>query len=142
VNGVCNIKMSFLVKEYNIPFLGKVELIKATGYDESNGKYYAKNDKIGEFCTKCKSVEELMENVSLKVKECIQGHINYLEKCISKEETEKSKLGDVLNEINIMKEESQKEFYWLKQYQTENPLQLEIQDAERLKLKQKGDSKK
>jgi len=130
--------MSFLVKEYNIPFLGKVELIEATNYDKSiSGKYYAKNDKMGVFCEKCESLEELMKNVSLKIKECIGYKIEKSKKEIILEEKNKRELEKILKKIDVKEEKSQKDSDWLKQYQTDNPLQLEYQDAER----QKGDKK-
>lgn len=130
--------MSFLVKEYNIPFLGKVELIEATNYDKSvNGKYYAKNDKMGIFCEKCESSEELMKNVGSKIKECIEYKIKELKKKIISEENNKRDLEGILKKIDIKKEELQKDSDWLREYQTNNPLQLEYQDAER----QKGDKK-
>ena len=130
--------MSFLVKEYNLPFLGKVELIEATSYDKSiSGKYYAKNDKIGVFCEKCESFEELMKNVSSKIKECIEYKIKESKKKIISEENNKRDLERILKKIDIKEEKSQKDSDWLKEYQTDNPLQLEYQDAER----QKGDKK-
>lgn len=130
--------MSFLVKEYKIPSLGKVELIKSTGYDKSfNGKYYAENGELGKFCRKCESVEELMEKVSSEIKNYIKNYVDGLEKRIIEEEEKKGKLESLLDKINTIKNESQEKCDWLKEYQTENPLQLEYQDAERQKRDKK-----
>ncbi len=132
--------MSFLVKEYNIPFLGKIELIEATGYDESfNGRYYANNENMGIFCEKCKSAEELIEKVGLKIKECIAYKIEEAQNRIIKEKNGKKNLEIILKKISTKKGELQNEDNWLKEYQTDNPLQLEYQHAER--GRKKGDKK-
>lgn len=126
--------MSFLVKEYEIPVLGKVELLDSNGgYSEHfNGKYYARNDKLGEFCKKCESVEELIEKTGNKVKDYFEKQVALSEQKINNEKEKKEKLELILEKVNDLKNPKEVE-EWLKQYQTDNPLQLEIQDAERQK---------
>jgi hypothetical protein len=132
--------MSFLVKEYNVPFLGKIELIEASSYDKSlNGSYYAKNDNMGVFCENCKSAEELIKKVGLKIKECIKYKIDESQDKIINEKKNQKDLELILKKTNIKNGGLQKRDDWLKQYQTDNPLQLEYQDAER--ERQKGDKK-
>jgi hypothetical protein len=130
------LKMGFLVKEYEIPLLGKVELLDSNGgYTEHfNGKYYAQSSLTGVFVKKCESVEELMGKVSSEIKKYIKDAIVASGNKITREQKRKNDLETTLEKINVKESDSQKEFDWLKQYQTDNPLQLEIQDAE----KQKG----
>jgi len=97
--------MSFLIKEYNIPFLGRVQLIEAAGYDKSlRGEFYAENNTLGHFCKNCNSLEELKEKVNEDIKEYF-------------------KMQEIIIKGNI---ESEKE-NWINQYQTDNELQLEKQ---------------
>jgi hypothetical protein len=126
--------MSFLEREYEIPFFGKVELIKATGYDKSfNGNYYAKNNHFEKFAKKSESVEELIEKTSNKVKDYLEKQVTLSEQKINNEKEKKEKLELILEKVNDLKNPKEVE-EWLKEYQTDNPLQLEIQSAE----KQKG----
>lgn len=126
--------MGLLVKEYNIPFLGKIKLIEATGYEKSfNGRYFANNENMGVFCQKCESAKELIEKVGLKIKECIGYKIEEAEAKIMEEEKNKENLEGVLRKMTIKDDKLQDEESWLKEYQTDNPLQLEYQYAERKK---------
>ncbi len=112
--------MSFLIKEYNIPFLGRVQLIEAAGYDKSlRGEFYAENNTLGHFCKNCNSLEELKEKVNEDIKEyfkmqeiIIKGNI----------ESEKEKLGRLESHLSELENEN-----WINQYQTDNELQLEKQ---------------
>jgi hypothetical protein len=133
--------MSFLVKEYKIPFLGKVKLVEATDYDESfNGKYYADNKKIGKgFVKNCNSLEELQNKVMSELK----GYFHQ-KKAISELtiESEKEKLRELESTFLDVEEEIKNDsFEWLQQYQTDNPLQLEYQEAEEEKLKAERNKK-
>jgi len=133
--------MSFLVKEYEISFLGEVKLIEATGYDKSfNGNYYAENNKLGIFCRQSKSIEKLMENVSFRIKSYIQKEIKNSEKRIVKEKEKKTELELILEKTSIEENTSQKNYDWLKEYQTDNPLQLEYQ-CQTLQNKSEGGNK-
>jgi hypothetical protein len=131
-------KMSLLIKEYEVPLLGKVELLDSNGgyVEHFNGKYYAQSSLTGVFVKKCGSVEELMEKVSLKVKDYIKDEIVASGNKIARIQKNKNDLETTLEKINVKESDSQKEFDWLKQYQTDNPLQLEIQHAEKLKQKE------
>lgn len=117
--------MSFLLKEYEIPFLGKVELIEATNYDVTfNGKYYAKNNELGKFCKNCNSAEELIKKTSERIKDYLKNEINKSKEKIINENERKGKLELTLEKANIIKKI---EYDWLKDYQTDNELQLEYQ---------------
>ncbi len=78
-----------------------------------------------------------MEKVSSEIKNYIKNYVDGLEKRIIEEEEKKGKLESLLDKINTIKNESQEKCDWLKEYQTENPLQLEYQDAERQKRDKK-----
>ena len=114
--------MSFLVKEYEIPFLGKIELIEATGYDKSfNGKYYASNKQLGEgFCKNCKTLGELKEKVNEDIIQYFSIRKSISELTIKNEEKN-------INKLELQMGES-KQKNWFEKYQTENPLQLEKQE--------------
>jgi len=129
--------MSFLVKEYSVPFLGKIELIESSGYDSSiNGAYYAKNEKLGEFCKNCKSVEEIITKVGEKVKNYFTEQKVSTEVNIENKKRKIDKLETLLGNFPNAEENGKIE-EWLKKYQTENPLQLEYQNAERQKENKK-----
>jgi hypothetical protein len=128
--------MSLLIKEYEVPFLGKVELLDSNGgyVEHFNGKYFAKSSLTGEFVKNCESVEELMEKVSLEIKNYIKDTIVASDKKIAIEQKNKSNLEKTLEKANIKENASQTDYDWLKQYQTDNPLQLEIQHAKKKKV--------
>jgi len=129
--------MSFLAKEYEIPFLGKVELIEASGYDKSlNGNYYATNKELGDFAIKCVSVCELIKEVKEKVEDYLKKQKTFCESKIEKQKKELGELETIL--ISLPKDKEDKEIEdWFKEYQTDNPLQLEYQDAEKQKENKK-----
>jgi hypothetical protein len=129
--------MGVLIKEYEIPFFGKVELIKSTqmgmrGYESSfYGKYYAESTKLGDgFVKNCNSIDELIEKVLGKIKIYLEHKKRSSENII---EIEKDKINDL--ETNLLNLEKDKD--WLKKYQTKNPLQLEYQEVEKQKRNKK-----
>jgi hypothetical protein len=112
--------MTILIKEYQIPFFGKLTFLDDNGsYLQSvRGKYYSINN--GEvFIIKCNSLDELTEKTAYKVK-------NFLSTELIVKKAELEKLERTLKEVdNLNNLEDYKE--WLKQYQTHNSLQLEFQ---------------
>jgi len=126
--------MSFLIKEYLIPFLGKIKLIKATGYDKSfNGKYYTEKNEIKEtICGRCSSVDELIEKTGNEIKYYFEEQASLLQNRIEEGIKKKRELELLLEEVKNLN--SSEEFEkWLKTYQTENPLQLEKQKEVKIK---------
>jgi hypothetical protein len=122
--------MSFLIKEYDIPFLGKVELLQATGYSASfNGKYYAKNKELGNFCVDCETPEELIEKTGAEIKKYFESRKISCETEISEKIAEKAGLIVILNSITFASKQTNFES-WLKIHQTQNPLQLERQKSQ------------
>lgn len=119
--------MGFLVKEYNIPQIGKVKLIKSSprGYEESfNGKYYSKiGDSSGELVTKCNSLEELIEKTINKIELFYKEQQDILCKQINEKEQKIITLNGLTEKINNLEDKA----LWLTEYQTDNPLQLEFQ---------------
>jgi len=130
--------MSFLVEEYEVPFLGKVQLINATGYDESfNGKYYSKSNVLGTLCLKCNSVDELKNKTFLRIKGYVVDNIAFLKENIVNENKKKLSLELFLENMSF-KEKGFQIADWLKQYQTDNELQVEFQ---RKKIESGGNKK-
>ena len=117
--------MSFLVKEYDVPFLGKVKFIEATEYDKSfNGKYYASNKKLGEgFCKDCNSLEELKEKANKEIVSYLRMKKRTSELTI---ESEKEKINKLESHLSEAKSND-----WMEKYQTRNHLQLEFQEKEK-----------
>ncbi len=125
--------MSFLAREYEIPFLGKVKLIEATGYDESfNGSYYAKNKQLGKFIKNCKTLEELQNKVINEIRGYFDQQKTISELIIK---SENEKLSELENNILDLDEEIKKNsLEWLQQYQTKNPLQLDLQEKRKIEF--------
>jgi hypothetical protein len=125
--------MSFLVREYNVPFLGKVKLIESSGYDKSfNGNYYAENKELGEFVNNCNTFEELNKRVLVEIKNYFNNEIINSELKI---ESEKEKLGKLEGHFGDLEEKIKNgSLEWSDSYQTENPLQLDYQEIKRLEL--------
>ena len=117
--------MSFLVKEYAIPIMGNVHFIQASGYDEMNGKYYSKIQKSRIILANhCESLDELSDKSFVEIKKYFETNkISLEEEIVEKNKTVKT-LGTLLSEAN--KDD------WLKQKQTENPLQLELQKKQKI----------
>ena len=113
--------MSFLIKEYEIPFLGKVSLVEATRYSKSfNGAYYAENKQLGKgFCRDCNTFEELKEKVNEAIANYFKMRKVVAEQEIKEDEKRISKLECHLTETKYND--------WMDKYQTDNPLQLEKQ---------------
>ncbi len=122
--------MSFLIKEYDIPLLGKVQLLQSTGYTTLfNGKYYAKNKELGDFCVNCGSEKELMEKSGAEIKKYFELRKTSCEREIDEKTAEKGELIVLLNGINFVSREKNFES-WLKIFRTQNPLQLECQKSQ------------
>ncbi len=127
--------MSFLIKEYKIPLLGKVELLGGTGYNKSfYGEYYAQNKKLGHgFVKGCNSTEELQTKVMEEIKEYFNQQKTILELAIESKKEKLNKLEG--NLLDIDEEIENNSFEWLEQYQTDNCLQREYQEVEKQKQK-------
>lgn len=117
--------MSFLIKEYEIPFLGKVSLVEATRYSKYfNGKYYAENKQLGKgFCRDCNTLEELKEKVNKEIRIYFNIRKVVAELDI---ETAEEKISKLESHLSESKQED-----WIEKYQTDNPLQLEKQREKR-----------
>jgi hypothetical protein len=128
--------MVFLIKEYEIPFLGKLQLMDSNGgyVEYFNGKYYAKNKILGEFCKNCNSMGELMKKISKEVGDYFRIEADKFGRQIEKEKEDKKNLEFALEEMTLL-ENAENFENWLKKYQTGNPLQLEYQEAEKQKNK-------
>ncbi len=109
--------MDDLVKEYKIPFLGKVQFIVATGYEKSfNGTYYAKSESLGSFCKHCDSIKELKEKATREIKNYLDIHKRNSERTIKYEKERINKLENCLLELKFEN--------WIEKYQTNNESQL------------------
>jgi hypothetical protein len=123
--------MSFLAKEYEIPFFGKIKFIKATGYDKLfNGDYdyYSEDEKNTTLCKECNSLDNLSQKTIEKIHNYFKASVNISEEKINAEKTRKEKLELILGEISNLKNPLEVE-EWLKKYQTKNILQLEYQET-------------
>ncbi len=114
--------MSFLIKEYDIPFIGKIELIEATRTERTfYGNYYAKNCSLRTFVTNCSSLEELINKTAEEIKRCMKQQKQDSEEAMEREKKKIAALESSLKEL----QSSEADF--LRKYQTDNPLQLEHQ---------------
>jgi|GEM_PF-6725093 len=124
--------MGFLVKEYDLPGIGKIKLIESglRGYEKHfYGKYYSEIVNCSKkLVTGCNSLEELMEKTSNRISILCKERKNILSEQINEKEQEATRLNNLEEEIN----HSENKTLWLKEYQTDNPLQLELQN--KLKL--------
>lgn len=118
--------------------MGEVSLLDSNGgYAHSiTGRYYSKNEKKAIICKNCDSEKELIVKTSNIIKNYFEKQVALSEEVIDKEREKIRKLELILEKMKGLKNPAEVE-KWLKQYQTDNPLQLEYQDAAR----QTGDKK-
>ena len=120
------LEMGVLIKEYNLPELGKIRLIKSQerSYEESfHGKYYLETSENQIIYEKSESFEEL-ENTTLEI---IQDHyrkiIDESERKIIEENRKIGNLETCLEDIEMIDDKKE----WLDQYRTNNGLEINNQ---------------
>jgi hypothetical protein len=118
--------MGFLVKEYDVPEIGKIRIIKSkkNSYEESfRGKYYLENSKNKMIYAGVESFEEL-ENKALEI---IQNNyrkiIEESEKKIIQENKKIGKLEICLEKLEMINDKKD----WLRQYGTNSLIEIETQ---------------
>lgn len=117
--------MSFLIEEYDIPFIGKIQLLEGTGYDKSfYGKYYASNEKLGKgFCKEFSNMDKLKKEVKEKIEVYFKAAKSIYKETIEKniEET-KRKINKLESSLSDLEHEG-----FLDRHRTSNALQIEFQ---------------
>lgn len=112
--------MSFLLKEYEIPFMGKIQLIEATGYDKCGGEeYYSRYEKGPSIVRNCNSLEELEKRTYSVIEESIE---NKKRELLQESEEIRGKLTKIESLLlNLRKKD------FLPTLETHNELELRVQ---------------